>query len=256
MTIASAIWSPIRCTGFSACIAPWNTTEASVHRTARRRPGFIWQHVLAVQQDLPVDLRPRWQQAQDRVHDRRLAAPRLAGEAEDLALVDVEADAADGRHGPALRLVRDREVADATGGSSLAQLRVDDLVEREPAHREGQHDEDDGEPRRDEPPPLTGPGRPRAEGELQDRAPRDRERVAEAEERQRGLGQDRDRDREDRVREDQRADVRQDVAGDQVPAARRRAPGPARRRPASSPTGPARGRCGPCSATTSRRSRG
>ena len=39
--IASAIWSPMRFTGFSACIAPWNTIDAPVQRTARSRPGFM-----------------------------------------------------------------------------------------------------------------------------------------------------------------------------------------------------------------------
>ena len=39
--MGSAIWSPTRCTGLSACIAPWNTTEASAQRTARTRPQVI-----------------------------------------------------------------------------------------------------------------------------------------------------------------------------------------------------------------------
>ena len=39
--MASATWSPTRFTGLSACIAPWKTIEAPVHRTARNRPGFI-----------------------------------------------------------------------------------------------------------------------------------------------------------------------------------------------------------------------
>ncbi len=36
------IWSPTVRTGFSALIAPWNTTEASAQRTARMRPQFAW----------------------------------------------------------------------------------------------------------------------------------------------------------------------------------------------------------------------
>ncbi len=32
ISIGSAIWSPIRCTGLSAFIAPWNTIEISRHR--------------------------------------------------------------------------------------------------------------------------------------------------------------------------------------------------------------------------------
>ena len=39
--IGSAICSPMRRTGLSACIAPWNTTDASAQRTARSRPHFI-----------------------------------------------------------------------------------------------------------------------------------------------------------------------------------------------------------------------
>ena len=160
-------------------------------------------------------------------------------------------DAADGRHGPRLRLstsiVRSRTRQDAHRSRSFG-LRISSSAK--PHIVNAEHDEHDGQPRRDEPPPLPGAGRPRAERELQDRAPRDRERVAEAEERQGGLGQDRDRDREDRVREDQRADVRQDVAGDQVPVAGAERPAPLDVRLASSPTAPGRGRCGPCSATT------
>jgi hypothetical protein len=36
--IGSAICAAIRCTGLSECIAPWNTIEASAHRSARSRP--------------------------------------------------------------------------------------------------------------------------------------------------------------------------------------------------------------------------
>ena len=39
--MASAIWSPTRCTGLSVWSAPWNTIARSVQRTARSRPGFI-----------------------------------------------------------------------------------------------------------------------------------------------------------------------------------------------------------------------
>nr|BFE87689.1 hypothetical protein GCM10020093_102900 [Planobispora longispora] len=37
----SAICVPTRRTGFSACWAPWKTTEADAHRTARSRPHVI-----------------------------------------------------------------------------------------------------------------------------------------------------------------------------------------------------------------------
>ena len=39
--IASAIWSPTRCTGLSVWSAPWKTIASSVQRTARSRPGFM-----------------------------------------------------------------------------------------------------------------------------------------------------------------------------------------------------------------------
>ena len=39
--MASVIWSPMRCTGLSACCAPWNTIDAPAQRTARSRPGFM-----------------------------------------------------------------------------------------------------------------------------------------------------------------------------------------------------------------------
>ena len=54
--IASAIWSPIRWTGFKACIAPWKITLASVHRTARSLPGFISSTFSPLSMTSPVTL--------------------------------------------------------------------------------------------------------------------------------------------------------------------------------------------------------
>jgi hypothetical protein len=49
--------------------------------------------------------------AHDRVRDRRFAAARLAGQAEDFAGRDLEGDAIDGPHRPARRQVLDIEFA-------------------------------------------------------------------------------------------------------------------------------------------------
>ena len=56
--MGSAICLPIRCTGFSECIAPWNTIDAPAQRTVRSRPHVmvrmsspsnrIWPAALAV----------------------------------------------------------------------------------------------------------------------------------------------------------------------------------------------------------------
>ena len=51
-------------------------------------------------------------QAQDGPRDRRLPAPRLAGQPHDLSLVDVEGHASDGWHVAALGSVRHAEVSD------------------------------------------------------------------------------------------------------------------------------------------------
>ena len=48
--IGSAIWSPMRCTGLSECMAPWNTIDAPAQRTARSRPQLMVEDVLAVEQ--------------------------------------------------------------------------------------------------------------------------------------------------------------------------------------------------------------
>jgi len=69
------------------------------------------EHVLAVQEHLSGRRRSGRQQAKDRVDDRRLAASRLAGQAEDLARLDVERDAAHRRDGPSLGGVFHLEVA-------------------------------------------------------------------------------------------------------------------------------------------------
>jgi hypothetical protein len=66
---------------------------------------------LAVEQDLAGDLRRLGQQAQHRRRDRRLAATRLAGEAERLARFDLEVDAAHRRHVAALGPVGDVQIA-------------------------------------------------------------------------------------------------------------------------------------------------
>ncbi len=64
-------------------------------------------HVPAPEDDLPTNGLGRWrQQPADAEQERRLAAPRLAHDPEELALVDREADPVDsadvGRLGPVL----------------------------------------------------------------------------------------------------------------------------------------------------------
>ena len=52
--IGSAICAPILWTGLSACIAPWNTIEASVQRIARSEPGLIVSTSLPLSRTSPV----------------------------------------------------------------------------------------------------------------------------------------------------------------------------------------------------------
>ena len=75
-------------------------------------PGPHRQHVLAVEQDRAGDLRAARQQPQQRAGQRRLAAARLAGQAERLADAEVEVDAAHGGDGARARAVGDVQVAD------------------------------------------------------------------------------------------------------------------------------------------------
>ena len=96
--MASAIWSPTRRTGLRACMAPWNTIAASVQRTARSRPRPHGEHVLALQQHAARRPGPRRQQAQDGRGHGRLAAARLAGQAQRLARVKGQVDPAHRRH--------------------------------------------------------------------------------------------------------------------------------------------------------------
>jgi hypothetical protein len=103
---------PIRWTGLSACIAPWNTTEAPVHRTARQATALHRKHVLAVQQHLAGRDGPGGQEPQDRVSRSWTSRSRTRRQAEDLALLDVERDPPHRRHGPRLRGVGHLEVAD------------------------------------------------------------------------------------------------------------------------------------------------
>ena len=158
-SIASAICSPIRCTGLSACSAPWNTIDISVQRTARSRPGFIVSTSSPSSSTSPVDLGPARQQPQQRARDRRLPAARLAREPERLAGREIERDAAHGGHGARLGPVGDVEIADARATRhrltrrSLAEPRVEDLLERLADEREREHDGHDPEPRRQVVPP-------------------------------------------------------------------------------------------------------
>ncbi|MPL91104.1 hypothetical protein SDC9_37167 [bioreactor metagenome] len=102
-----------------------------------------------VEQDLPArDARRRAaEQAQDGPAGGRLAAARLADDAEDLARGDVEADPVDRAHDPRRAAELGPEVADAEKAHGLS-LRLQ--RDRQPlAHkREGDADPDDGEARK------------------------------------------------------------------------------------------------------------
>ena len=125
------IWSPIRCTGLSAFIAPWNTTETSLptdrlHLLLRER-----QEVLAAEVDASGDGRAVGEQARDRERRRRLAAGRLSGETERLSLREIEVDARDRLDRPALRRRSERGGRGskaAARSSALLQPWVEDAI--------------------------------------------------------------------------------------------------------------------------------
>ena len=108
----------MRCTGLSACIAPWKTTAASPQRTARSSAEGHLHDVLAVEADPTGDRRGLRQQAEHGARERRLAAAGLAGDPQRLPGVDVEGD-------PAHR----RDVALAGGVGDV------DVVELEQRHQ-------------------------------------------------------------------------------------------------------------------------
>ena len=56
--IGSAICSPTLRTGLSALMAPWNTMEASAHRTARSRPQLAWVRSSPWKRTLPSTRAP------------------------------------------------------------------------------------------------------------------------------------------------------------------------------------------------------
>ena len=103
-------------TGLSEFIAPWNTIETLSQRN-RRSASAVERVDVDVFADRVVeddaaagDDGRRLEQALDAVGERRLAAAGLAGEAEDLAAVEVERDVLDRRDGR-IDVVDDAEVA-------------------------------------------------------------------------------------------------------------------------------------------------
>ena len=102
----------------------------------------------------------------------------------------------------------------------VPEPRVEDLLERLPHQREREHHQQDPEAGRHEVPPSLERHGAALECVVEHLAPGRVRRVAEPEERQGGLREDHDRHGERRVGQDQRRDVRQDVARHQVPVGR------------------------------------
>ena len=96
--IASAIWSPTRCTGFRECMAPWKMIEAPIQRSARSLPGFSASTSLPSSRISPSIFALFGQQPKDRAGDGGLAAAGFAREPDHLTLLDVDVHAADRRH--------------------------------------------------------------------------------------------------------------------------------------------------------------
>ena len=94
-SIASTIWSPMRCTGLNAFIAPWKTIAMSLQRCGRTAVLAAREDVLAVQQHAAGDAGVGRQQPHEREAERRLAAAGLADEAHALAARERELAALD-----------------------------------------------------------------------------------------------------------------------------------------------------------------
>src|SRR5437867_2004421 len=95
--------------------------------------------------------------------------------------------------------------------SPLAEFRVQDLIEGVAEQREAQDDDDEGEPRHDDPRPPSVEGSAAGLRFLEDDAPAQGADVNFPQEGESRLREDRDRDRQDRVCEDQGENVREDV---------------------------------------------
>ena len=94
------------------------------------------------------------------------------------------------------------------------QSRVQRVLDRLPDQVAADDHDSDADPGRHDRPPVARADGSARERVLDDRAPRDGGGVGEAEERERGLVEDGDRDRQDHVRDQERRDLRQDVAQD------------------------------------------
>ena len=95
-TMGSAIWSPIRCTGLRAFMAPWKTMAACVQRTARALPPRRRARRCRRGSTLTVDRGERGQQPHGRQDQGGLAAARLAQHPHPFARLDRQIDAAHG----------------------------------------------------------------------------------------------------------------------------------------------------------------
>ena len=202
----------MRCTGFSAFIAPWKTTEILPPAEARSCSSVSASTSTPPTGDRARHGRALRQQPRDRQRRRRLAAARLPGEAQRLARFEREVH-------PAHRLDRARR-------DGVAHAQVLDLQQRRhrrsrsrglsavhgvSRQREPQHDRHDAQTGRHEVPPRAAADGAGHEREVQHRPPRDVDGVAQPQERERRLRQDAAGDHQHGVREDQRRDVRQDV---------------------------------------------
>ena len=85
--------------------------EDHLHGAAHLRAASRSPTGVAVERDRA---RRRLDEPDDRADQRRLAAPGLADEGDDLAAADVEVDAVDGPHGPPPAGERHAQVADAS----------------------------------------------------------------------------------------------------------------------------------------------
>ena len=110
--MTSAAMRPILRVGFSALMAYWGTTEMAWKRCRSMASLSADGQLRAVQLDAAAHVAHAAVEADEAVAEGRLAAARFAGQAHDLAVGDVEADAVEGVDVPGEGGVVDPQVPD------------------------------------------------------------------------------------------------------------------------------------------------
>src|SRR6266699_3100975 len=220
--IGSAIWSPIRLTGFRAFIAPWKMIEISFHRMPRIESSESFTRFLPRNRIEPRTMRPLY--GRRRMSARAVVVfPHPLSPAKPSASPSSRAnDMPSTACTVPFCVVYSMTRSSTSSRDSLAppEARIEDFVERVSEQVEPEDQEHDAEAGDDEPPRVPGGHRVVALRLRHDAAPADVLPEGQVEEGEDAFGQNRDGDREDRFCEDEGERVREDVAEQDVRAGR------------------------------------